>query len=200
MLSLITRSLLWQSLSGLSFAKVGASVSHDFTAFIDWLSRDFWRVTTLAALIYIGVQHFSLVSARHEAAKWEKQFNAEHAGRLADRKAYQDAQTQAAQANKAQVQKVEQQYQRITDNERQSYLSDLAKLRAQRVRPSASAPQGGTGTTDPSPDSSAAPRIDESGVCVPATSDVCEAGAEIELKLMHLQNYVSDVLSVDPNK
>lgn len=120
--------------------------------------------------------------------------------RQADRQAYVTAQVQAQAANKAQVQKVEQQYQRNSDNERQAYLDDLAKLRAGRVRPQASAPSGAPGSAGtPAPDAGT-PRIDDAGVCVPATSDVCEAGAEIELRLMHLQNLYLGQSQVDPNK
>jgi NADH:ubiquinone oxidoreductase subunit B-like Fe-S oxidoreductase len=43
-----------------------------------WLChRSFWQLTTMAACIYIGVQHFELIHSRHEATKWHGQFTAE---------------------------------------------------------------------------------------------------------------------------
>lgn len=166
-----------------------------------WLSSlSAWQLLCLGLAIFAVIQHFEIIRWRHDSAKWEKQFQAEHKGRLADRSNYVVAQAEAAAKNKAAVNKVEQQYQRNSEDERQAYLSDLAKLRAQRLHPRVAAPQGSTGPASPSAPDSAAPRIDDSGVCVPATSDVCEAGAEIELKLMHLQDWVAKQVAVDPNK
>jgi hypothetical protein len=67
------------------------------------------------------------------------------------------------------------------------------------VRPPVAAPQGSAGPASPPAPDASAPRIDEAGLCVPATSDVCEAGAEIELRLMHLQNLYEQQSSIDPN-
>jgi hypothetical protein len=136
---------------------------------------------------------------KHVATERQAQLTREIAARKADRDAYAKAQADAAAKNKAQVQHVEQQYQRNSDNERQAYLDDLAKLRAGRVRSQAPAAPGSAGPANPSADDATAPRIDDAGVCVPATSDVCEAGAEIELRLMHLQNLFEQQTTINPN-
>jgi hypothetical protein len=45
-----------------------------------WLSRrSLAELGVIALAILFVIQHFALVDARHDAAKWQKQFNAEHA-------------------------------------------------------------------------------------------------------------------------
>jgi hypothetical protein len=168
---------------------------------LGWLKHaTFLQVACIALAIALAVDHGALLVSHHQAASWKKQFNAEHDARKADQDAYRKAQADAHAQNIAHVQQIEQHYQRNSDNERQAYLSDLAKLRASRVRPQPPAAQGSTGPASPPEADAGAPRINDAGVCVPATSDVCEAGAEIELRLMHLQNLFEQQSQVDPNK
>jgi hypothetical protein len=172
-----------------------------FSGIVQWLSRrslaEIICITLSLALIldHIWGNHWKNVATQRQA-----QLSACQKGRAADRAGYIEAQREAAQANKVQVQKVEQHYQRNSDNERQAYLDDLAKLRAGRVRAPTPAAPGSAGPTSPSTPDAGTPRIDDAGVCVPATSDVCEAGAEIELRLMRLQNLFEQQTQVDPNK
>lgn len=158
-----------------------------------------WQLLCIALALSTTVITLDRNHWKHVATERQAQLTHEIAARKADRDAYAKAQADAAAQNKAQVQHVEQQYQRNSDNERQAYLDDLAKLRAGRVRPQAPAAPSSAGAANPSADDAAAPRIDDAGVCVPATSDVCEAGAEIELRLMHLQNLFEQQTTINPN-
>lgn len=166
-----------------------------------WLSRrSFWQLVCIGLVVLIVVQRFELAGEKRHSAKVEVQLVKCGKARESDRAAYVKAQAEAASQNKAQVTKIEQTYKRNSVDERQAYLDDLAKLRADRVRAQNSTVKGSAGATIAPQDSAHAPRIDENGLCVPASSDVCETGAEIELRLMHLQNLVEKQLSVDPNK
>jgi hypothetical protein len=165
-----------------------------------WLSRrSLAELAALALAILFVVQHFQLVDARHDAAKWQKQFNAEHAARAADREAYRKAQAEAHAANVADVAKKEAESKRISDDERQAYLSDLAQLRADNQRMRAKATQGSADPARPSEDTKPAAGADGDGLQVPPADDVREEASEIELRLMHLQNWVEKQLANDPN-
>ena len=78
MLSWLAGSALASAFGPGIFARIGAAVMHDFTAAVDWLSRDFWRVTTLIACIYIVITHFELIHWKHSSAKWESQYTTLH--------------------------------------------------------------------------------------------------------------------------
>jgi hypothetical protein len=121
--------------------------------------------------------------------------------RAQDKANYENAQRTAKALNDAQIQRVEQQYKRNSDDERQAYLRDLARLRVERLRKQGStAPQGAAGGSDPSQDRAPTSGTDGNGVQVPEPRNVQDEAAEIELRLMHLQNYVEQILGVDPNK
>jgi uncharacterized phage protein gp47/JayE len=157
-----------------------------------------WQLGCIALALFAGVQTLRLAAETRHSHKVEAQLAKSGAARHADRLAYAKAQEAAQAKNKAQVAQIEQHYQRNSDNEREAYLSDLAKLRASRVRPKA-APSS-PGAADTPADDIGTPRINADGLCVPETSDVCEAGAEIELRLMHLQNLFERQSQVNPNK
>jgi hypothetical protein len=169
-------------------------------ACLSWLSRQSPATLLCIALgVLLAIDHGALLMAHRHGAKVEAQLGKCTAGRAADRQAYTKAQADAAAQNKAQVAKVEQQYQRNSDDERQAYLSDLAKLRADRVRQQASAAPGSTSPANPPQAPAPAAGADGTRLCVPAESALCEAGAEIELRLMHLQNLYDQQTKVDPN-
>jgi hypothetical protein len=69
---------LWMILSGLGLTGLaGAAVAFpQFSVPIwTWLcARSFWQLTTLGLGIFALFQHFELVSVRHEAAGWQKQY------------------------------------------------------------------------------------------------------------------------------
>jgi hypothetical protein len=181
----------------LSWLAIGSALKSAASASLKWLtSLSAWQLLCLGLACFAVVQHFTLITARHDAARWQKQYNSEHSARLADRQAYQKAQADAAQSNKAQVQKIEQSYQRNSDDERQAYLRDLAQLRADRMR--RQAPPG-----SPGPTGSPAPQPPASGTDgngLQLSPDQYLQAQEIELRLMHLQDWVEKQISVDPNK
>jgi hypothetical protein len=135
--------------------------------------------------------------------RWHHQYEAEHAGRLADRAAYEAAQAKAAVDNQAHVQKVEQHYKKESDDERQSYLSDLARLRAERMQQGDHPLERPPSSAGPSAPSAPGTGANGAGLQVHPAPDVQAPtygdAAEIELRLMHLQNYVERMLAIDPN-
>jgi hypothetical protein len=184
-------------LAALAFGKRAVS------ALWTWLAhRSFWQLVSLALACVIVVMHFTLADARHDLDAWHRQFDAEHAGRLADRASYQQAQKDAAAQNQAQVAAVEQQYQRNSDETNDAYARDhaeLVRLRKQRDE-AAKGSSGGSGSSHANPASGGA---DGDGVQVPPADDLQKTrddAADIELRLMHLQNYVDGLLKVDPNQ
>lgn len=155
-----------------------------------------WQLLLIAALIFGGVQTLRLKAEQRHAHKVEAQLSKSEAARKADRDAYAKAQAQAAVANKAQVAKIEQQSRKVSDDERQAYLDDLARLRSLRLRQQA-APRPANGAGSPAPSAPAA-GADADGLPLPSADDV-QAASEIELRLMHLQDWVLKQIAVDPN-
>jgi hypothetical protein len=135
--------------------------------------------------------------------RWHHQYEAEHAGRLSDRTSYENAQKAAEAQNKAQIQRVETQQQRITNDADKRYQADLARLRAELGK---RLQQGGTPATQGSAGNPGAPQVpDTTGkldgpatVSIPASLYV--RGAELELQLERLQQWVAEQVKVDPNK
>ena len=133
--------------------------------------------------------------------RWQHQYEAEHVARLADRETYQRAQAEAEAKNKAQVQRIQQQQQEITENADNRYNADLARLRAELGRLLAQ-----DGTAKGSPDKpgasglpNAAGQPGQTGtVCIPTRDYV--SGAETELQLDALIQWVLGQSKVDPNK
>jgi hypothetical protein len=131
--------------------------------------------------------------------RWHHQYTSEHAGRLADRTAYRNAQATAAAQNKAHVANVEAQQQRISDNVETRYRADLARLRAQRgiVQQANPAPQRPTsGTASPAP-GTATGGPDPKAVPLPP-AELLRA-QETELQLNALIDWVLGQSAVDPN-
>jgi predicted RNA-binding protein YlxR (DUF448 family) len=164
-----------------------------------WLShRSFWQLAFGAALILAGIQTIRFHAEQRQNRKLSTQLSKTIAGREADRAAYVKAQADAAARNKAHAAATEAQSRKVSDDERQAYLSDLARLRAddQRLRKAAAkgAPNGAGSPAPTAPASGA----DADGLHLPASEHL--QAAEIELRLMHLQNYVEKQLSIDPNK
>jgi hypothetical protein len=161
-----------------------------------WLSRrSLAELACIALVAFALVQHFQLNDARHDRDAWHRQYDAEHAGRVADRESYRKAQADAAQANKAHVAQIEQQYQRNSDDERQAYLRDHAEL--VRLRNQHATPSGAPGSAGPSP--SPAPSGGADGDELHLSADEHLQASEIELRLLHLQNWVLKQLNVNPN-
>jgi len=132
----------------------------------------------------------------HLRERWHHQYVAEHAGRLQDRATYEQAQKNAAAQNKAHVADVEAQQKRISDETQSAYASDHAELI--RLRQQQRASKGSTGGTGSSPPTSPAQGAD--GDELQLSPDEHLQASEIELRLMHLQNWVEQQLQIDPNK
>ena len=139
----------------------------------------------------------SLASEQRHSAKVEAQLVKAVEGRAADRTAYETAQREAAALNKAKVDKIEARSQEITADVANDYASDLARLRAElgRVRgkdaPAQSAANGaGSGQTgEPAQGADGADEL-------PLPPQDLLRAAEIELQLMHLQDWITRQLAV----
>ena len=170
------------------------------SAVVSFLGKlNIWQLGCIVLALIATVQTLRLHAEQRHSTKLSEQVAKCDAARRADRQSYVTAQQQAQAANKAQVQKIEQQYQRNSDNEREAYLSDLAKLRAGRVRPQASTPASPSGPTGAPAPSGPSGGIDGSGE-VRLSSEEFLRAQEIELQLMHLENWVREQTSIDPNK
>jgi hypothetical protein len=170
---------------------------------VDWLShRSFWQIVCMGLCALILVQHFELKRSRAEAANWHSQYNAEHSGRLADRKSYQDAQAAAHAKNLADVAADKAARERITHDISQSYEAQLASLRADLARrlhggnPAAQGSAGGSGLPGVSP----APSGADGGSRVSIPSSLYVRGAELELWVEQWQRWAREQAKVNPNK
>ena len=186
----------------MSLALIGSLLGKGAAALWKWLSaRSLAELACLGLFLFALVQHFQLLDARHDRDAWRRQFDSEHAGRVADRQSYETAQAKAAALNKVQVQRIERQQQEITDNAENRYNADLARLRAElgRLLAQDQAAEGDPGKpgASPLPDSAGKPD-DPAEVSIPASLYV--HGAELELQLERLQDWVREQLKVDPNK
>jgi FtsZ-interacting cell division protein ZipA len=104
--------------------------------------------------------------------------------RKADRKAYEAAQAEAERRNKETVQKIEERNEAITNRVRSDYQRDLERLRQQ-----SKANRGKAGGPGVSSVPKATGGADADGVQDAPCDNLC--AQEIELRLMHLQNWVS---------
>jgi hypothetical protein len=106
-----------------------ALARHGLGALWTWLShRSFWQLVSLALAGLALLLLFQRNDARHDAAKWQKQYTAEHTARLTDRATYQKAQADAKARNQADIQKTEQRQKEISD----ARVSDL-NARLERI-------------------------------------------------------------------
>ena len=122
-------------------------------------------------------------------------FAREHKARMADRQAYERAQREAADKNRAQVAKVEQEQERITDEVQSDLGARLERLRGE-LR--AKAAQGAARRSDPPKGGATTEGADgEAGVCL--TPDQLLRGAENEERHDQLINWVERQAGVDTN-
>lgn len=105
----------------------------------------------------------------------------------ADRKAYESAQREAKARNIAQVQKIEAQHEAITDRVKSDYSRDLERLRQQANRGSTSRP--GVSGVPKAPGG-----VNADGVPDASCDHLC--AQEIELRLMHLQNWIREQATI----
>jgi hypothetical protein len=117
-------------------------------------------------------------------------------GRKADREAYERAQRQAQELNDAEVSRIVTEQDKINAETKSRYDRDLDRLRAGGLRKDLAAPPGSAGCSQASTDGKAAAGVDgPAAVCV-LTEDLLR-GAEVELRLLHLQNWIKEQLQVE---
>jgi hypothetical protein len=174
-------------LFGGALKKLWAIVSH----------ASFAQIVAGVLTIVIVAQHFELKRSRAEAAKWHRQYDGEHAGREADRNAYVKAQADAAAKNKAQIQQIEQQQQKVTDDVEARYRADHARLLAGGVQPANPAPASPTSKPG-APTPGAAPGGPD-GQAVPLSGPELLRAQETELQLNALIDWVLQQSQIDPN-
>ena len=194
-------SIAWKELG----AKALGNAASDARAAGKWIgSLDLVHFLLLVACLFGGWQTFGRWSQHRHTAKVEGQLSQCTKARGDDAKRYADAQAKAAADNKAQVANTEAKYERISSNEKQSYANDRARLHVyyDGLLSQALADSGHPGSAASPSDSAASAGTDGARLQVPAAELVQtkEDAAEIELRLMHLQNYVDGLLGVDPNE
>jgi hypothetical protein len=165
-----------------------------------WLtSLSFWQLVSLGLAVYCGLQFFELRHARAEAAKWEKQFTAEHNGRLADRQSYQRAQTQAVALNDQKIAKAKQQQKDISDAQVGTLNQRLALIASELQREQNAAASGHPGSTQTG-DASTAPCIAFSSAWMCLSPADRLLAAENEERHDELIDWTLKQATVDPNK
>jgi hypothetical protein len=168
---------------------------------LGWLKHaTFLQVACVALAIALAVDHGALLVSHHQAASWKKQFNAEHDARKADQDAYRKAQADAQAKNLATVAKDKAERERITHDVSQSYEAELGRLRADLARRLHAGPSEGAPGKPGLPDVSEAPGGPDAGSRVSIPTSLYVHGAELELQLERLQQWVNEQLKVDPNK
>ncbi|MES2904564.1 MAG: hypothetical protein V4696_10300 [Pseudomonadota bacterium] len=153
-----------------------------------------WKlIAGLGGLIALAVLLMLLRAEKRHSAKLEGRIVELIELRKADHANYTNAQSAAKAKNEAQVARIEVEQERITDAVSQDYAGDLARLRTElgRVRnQTAPAAQRSAGDRQASQGGNAPARADGDGVPIPTSDDL--PAAEIELRLMHLQNWVEE--------
>jgi len=87
-----------------------------------WLKHaSFWQLVSICLCVFICVQHFQLVSARHSAAKWESQ-----TGKL---QTQLDTETEKNKAAEKQTAQISKQLRDRTDEENRRIAGDANALR-----------------------------------------------------------------------
>lgn len=193
-------------LAGIGWKALGAkaigNAASDARAVGHWLgSLDLVHFLLLAACLFGGWQTVGRWSQHRHTVKVEAQLSQCTAARQHDAETYAKAQADAHAANLAQVAADKAQRERITHDVSQSYETELASLRAdlaRRLRPqppttesvAAAAGLPGVSAAPSGPDASAR-------VSIPASLYV--RGAELELQLERLQQWISKQAEVNPN-
>lgn len=168
-----------------------------------WLgSLDLVHLCLLAAALFGAWQTVGRWSQHRHTVKVEGQLSKCSAARDADAKRYADAQVAAVAANEMQIARVKASQDRITANVDNSYQADLARLRAELSKrlPAQARPAPSDPGSAKAPDVPAAPDGPDGESRVSIPSSLYVRGAELELQLERLQQWVSSQMKVDPNQ
>jgi hypothetical protein len=141
----------------------------------------------IALLIFIGLWKME----QNRAGRLSREVAQLVELRKSDRARYEAAQAEAERRNKETVRQIEDRHEEISDNAKDSYARDLAELRRLRA-------QANRGSTS-GPGVSGVPKapggVDADGVPDIACDDLC--AQEIELRLLHLQNWIREQVQAD---
>lgn len=175
----------------LSALGVGRTV---FGAVVTWLSRrSMAELGCIALGLLCAAQFIALKAEKHHSARLQTQLIKCTQGREADRDAYAKAQEGAKAKNIAHVAVKEAESKRITDETQSAYARDHAEL----IRLRQQAPRGAPGRAGLSQAPAPAAGADADGLHL--SPDEHLQASEIELRLMHLQNWAEKQVAVDPN-
>jgi hypothetical protein len=166
---------------------------------LSFLGRlNLYQLGCIALALFAGVQTLRLAAETRHSHKVEAQLAKSDAARHADRLAYAKAQEAAQAKNKARVQQIETQQQKVTSDVESDYQRKLGILRSE-LRAQPAAPQGSAGKPGVSqvPDASSGPN-QTSGM--PLSDSERLRAAENELQLDELITWVEQQSQVDPNK
>jgi len=166
---------------------------------VTWLAvlnivRRYWKLAALGLLaLALAVQTVRLGHERNLLDKARFNLNECHAGRIADRQAYEDAQRKARELNDAEVKRIEADQEKVNAESKSRYERDLARLRAGGLRKDLAAPRS-TGGPATGSVPQATCRDDEANVCVDRRKLL--QAAENELTANALRDWIDDQLGV----
>lgn len=169
-----------------------------------WIgSLDLVHLCLLAVSLFAAWQTVGRWAQHRHTVKVEAQLGKCTEAREKDAATYAKAQADAAAKNRADVAADKAERERITHNVSQSYEAQLVSLRADLARRlqqiHAAAPQGAPVSAG-LPDVSAAPSGPDDAARVSIPTGLYVRGAELELKLERLQQWITEQMKVDPNK
>jgi hypothetical protein len=159
-----------------------------------------YQIAIIALALFAGIQTLRVSAEKRHSAKVEQQLGKCTAARKADQDAYRKAQADAQALNLATVAKDKAERERITHDVSQSYEAELGRLRADLARRLHAGPSQGAPGKPGLPGVSEAPGGPDAGSRVSIPTSLYVHGAELELQLERLQQWVNEQLKVDPNK
>jgi hypothetical protein len=154
-----------------------------------------WKLVGIGLLVLaIAVQTLRLSAAENRAERYKTALTAEKSARAADRRIYEQAQSQAKAKNAQQVQRIEAEQEKISAEQKSKYERDLARLRAGGLRKDLAAPQGASRGTKAGPVPETACKPDGENLLVDRS--VLMRAAEIELARNALIDWINAQLGV----
>lgn len=154
-----------------------------------------WQLLCIALFAASALFYVQRNNARDDLGTARANLNECRQGRIDDRKAYEQAQRDAQVKNDADVSRIVGEQEKVNAEAKSRYERDLARLRSGGVRKDLAAPPGSAGCAEAGADGKAAAGVDGTDqLCV--SRSLILRGAEIELQLMHLQDWINDQLQI----
>jgi len=185
----------------ISLLGIGKRLLSWLTECVRWLFKAWYRVA-IAVLLMAGVYLFlSNVSLRKQVAHWKERYTVEATAHIKTRVEYTNAQKAAADMNRKQVERIENEYAAIAAKSERNYDALLADSRinlADWMRRSRAA-QGSAGRagTGESATVSGEPLQDAAKAEFLVRADDLEIAAENYAQLMALRDWALDVGKVE---